>query len=166
MAVTYAVTDEPAVGFDSVPKLGFAMDACRGSPTIHGVIERYGGGGYRTLCGWIQVVTGRDCRTISEGTAPAETSISVDQLPSMDDVDVPFASFGFRPEVFDAPCGKLNGSAHLHWAADPILTAVPRRSRSEPIQRLAGFRWRYRNDEPSTHRPVSTLPLEVTGADA
>jgi hypothetical protein len=38
--------------------------------------------------------------------------------------------------------------------------------RDEKIQRLAGFRWGYVEYAPQAHRPVSLLPLTVTGADA
>jgi len=165
--VTYGVTEDPVTtGFDAISKLGFDPMLCRGYPTIRGVIEAYGGSGYRMLCGWIQVVTGKYYRPGSKDTEPAESETSVDRLPSMTDVDIPFAGFGNLPELFDAPCRNLNGYERLRWTADSFLTTVPMRSRNEDIQRLAGFRWGYVEYDPAAHQPVSPLPLTVTAADA
>ena len=167
MAVTYGVTEDPvAAGFDVVPNLPFDIALCRGYPNIRGVIESYGGSGYRGLCGWIQVVTGKRYRAGSEDEASADTSIDVDKLPSIGGLDVPFAVFGYLPEWFDAPCRNLNGYARLRWTADTFLTTIPLRSRKEGIQRLAGFRWGYVEYDPATHRSVSPLPVEITGGDA
>ncbi len=167
LAVRYGVTVDPdALGFDVIPGLGLHPDACRGYPTIHATIEQYRGAGYRTLCGWIQVITAERYRAGPAAAAPADTSIAVDQFPSMAGIDMPFAITGFLPELFDAPCGNLNGYARLRWTADTFLTTVPLRSRSEPIRRLAGVRWGYINDTARTDRPVSPLPLEVTDGRA
>jgi len=167
VAVTYrAIQDPIAAGFDVIPKLPFDVSQCRGYPNIHAVIENYGGSGYRGLCGWIQVVTGKRYRGGNENTAPADTETDVDKLPSIAGIDMPFAVFGYLPEWFDAPCRNLNGYERLHWTADTFLATVPIRSRKESIQRLAGFRWGYIEYDPAAHRPVSLLPLEVTGADA
>lgn len=167
IAVKYGVTEDPvAAGFDIVPDLGFDTALCRGYPTIHAVIEQYRGSGYRTLCGWIQVVTGRRYHTLDDDAGPADLSTDVDRLPAMADLDLPFAGFGILPELFDAPCRNLGGHQRLHWTADSFLTTVPMRSRSEEIRRLAGFRWGYTEYAPSARRPVSPLPLAVTGPDA
>jgi hypothetical protein len=167
VAVTYGVTEDPvAVGFDVIPNLHFDVSLCRGYPNVHAVIEKYGGAGYRGLCGWIQVVTGKRYRAGSENSASADTSIDVDKLPSIANMNLPFAVWGYLPEWFDAPCRNLNGYERLRWTADTFLTTVPIRSRTEGIRRLAGFRWGYVEYDPSAHRPVSPLPLEATGADA
>ena len=167
VAVNYGVTADPvAVGFGAIPKLGFDPTLCQGYPTMRAVIEAYGGSGYRTLCGWIQVVTGKYYRAGSKDTEPAETEVSVDKLPAMTDVDIPFAAFGNLPGLFDAPCRNLNGYERLRWTADSFLTTVPMRSRQEDVQRLAAFRWGYVEHDPSAHRPVAPLPLTVTDAGA
>jgi hypothetical protein len=167
VSVTYGVTEDPvATGFDVIPHLSFDIALCRGYPNVHAVIEAYAGTGYRGLCGWIQVVTGRRYRAGVQGRAGADISIDVDKLPSMASVEMPFAVLGYLPQLFDAPCRNLNGYERLHWTADTFLTTVPLRSRAEDIQRLAGFRWGYVEYDPATHRPVSPLPLRVTGAAA
>ena len=167
IAVTYGVTVDPAaVGFDVIPNLGVNDMLCRGYPTVHALIERYAGTGYRRLCGWIQVVSDEYYRTGDGDAAPAERSVSVDKLPSMQHADMPFADFGTPSEFFDAPCGNLNGYARLRWTAHSFLTTVPIRSRDENIRRLAGFRWGYISHDISARRAVRPLPLAATGARA
>lgn len=167
LTVRYAVTVDPAaVGFDVIPDLGLNAEQCRGYPTIHAVIERYGGAGYRAICGWIQIVTAHYYRSGSEDDSPAETSASIDQFPSMIGIDMPFAIVGFLPELFDAPCGNRNGYARLRWTADSFLTSVPLKSRTEPIRCLAGLRWGYLSESAGSNSHVSPLPLSVTGAHA
>jgi hypothetical protein len=161
VAVTYGVTEDPSVsGFDALPGMGFDLAQCRGCPTMRGVIDSYDGTGYRTLFGWIQIVTG--VRTTSG--KPADTDISIDKLPAMQDIATPFASMGNLPQIFDAPCSNLNGYDSLHWTADTFLTTVPIRTRDEEIRRLAGFRWGYTEHADTVHHPIATLPLTVTAA--
>lgn len=126
-------------------------------------MTRYDGAGYRGLCAWIQVVTGERFRA---GSETADITMDVDKLPSLGGMSMPFAAFGYLPAWFDAPCRNLNGYERLRWRADTFLTTLPTRSKDESIQRLGGFRWGYVEYDPATHRPVSLLPLEVTGADA
>ena len=159
VAVTYGVTEDPGVsGFDALPGMDFDLTQCRGYPTMRGVIDSYEGTGYRTLFGWIQIVTG--VRTASG--KPTDTNVSIDKLPAMQDVATPFASMGNLPQIFDAPCRNLNGYESLHWTADTFLTTVPIRTRDEEIHRLLGFRWGYTENADSVHHPVARLPLTVT----
>ena len=163
VAVTYGATDDPQVaGFDILPGMRFDIAQCRGYPTMAAVIESYEGKGYRTICGWIQIVTG--VRT--GGGKPLETLIEVDTLPAMGDIPVPFASMGNLPQMFDAPCHNLNGYDQLHWTADTFLTTIPIRSREEDIRRLLGFRWGYTESADPARHPVARLPFAVTGPEA
>jgi hypothetical protein len=167
VAVTYGVTEDPVVsGFDVVPGVGANIAACRGYPTIEGVIESYEGSGYRELVGWVQIVTGKRYRTVDNSTAPAATDRSIDKFPSMMDIDIPFVSFGIFPKLFDAPCANLNGYARLQFVADSFLTTAPLRSRDEEIHRLLGIRWGYVEYEDPQRHPVSPIPVSVTGAEA
>jgi hypothetical protein len=159
--VAYGATDDPIVsGFDALPGMNFDLAQCRGYPTMRGVIDSYDGTGYRTLFGWIQIVTG--VRTASG--KPTDIDVSVDRLPAMEGIATPFASVGNLPQMFDAPCRNLNGYDSLHWTADTFLTTVPIRTRDEEIQRLLGFRWGYTEDADTVRHPVATLPLTVTTA--
>jgi hypothetical protein len=163
VAVTYGVTDDPrASGFDILPGVKSDVMQCRGYPTIRGVIDSFEGTGYRTICGWIQIVTG--VRTASG--KPPVTSVSVDTLPAMEGIPMPFASMGNLPQMFDAPCRNLDGYDSLHWTADTFLTTLPIRSRTEDIHRLLGFRWGYTENADPVQHPTAPLPLTVTTAQA
>jgi hypothetical protein len=166
VAVYYALNDDPIhAGFDFLAGLNFTVDQCRGNPVIHARVERYAGSGYRTLCGWIQVVTAvyRDSHDREE--ARTTTRVSVDDVPALAGSDVPYVSFGNLPQLFDAPCHNLGESAELRWMADTFLTTLPLRSRDEEIEWLLGFRWGYLEDDRPDQKPI-LLPLEVTDARA
>ena len=109
VGVYYGANDDPVKsGFDSL-NLNFDTNLCRGYPAIHACIEEYAGSGYRTVCGWIQIVT----RVDFNGQGGAVTSVSLDIAPAFQDLDLPFACFGNLPQFFDAPCLNLGGSAEL-----------------------------------------------------
>ena len=164
VSIYYGVNDDPLkVGFDALPGLPFNLDACRGYPVIHARIEAYAGSGYRTLCGWIQIVTSvyLDAR---DGQPPrSETFVSADVAPAFDATDIPFATYGYLPQLFDAPCLNLGDYTKLRWTADTFLTTVPVRSRDEEISRLLGFRWGYLENDTPGEKPV-LLPLKITDA--
>jgi hypothetical protein len=162
VAVYYGVNDDPIrVGFDSLTGLNFDIDLCRGYPVIHARIKSYEGSGYRTFCGWIQVVTSVYLDSHERKNAQAETFVSVDVAPVFHDSDIPFASFGNCPQLFDAPCLNLGKYAELIWTADTFLTTMPIRSRNDEISWLLGFRWGYMETDIPDRAP-RLLPLEVT----
>jgi hypothetical protein len=166
VAIYYGVNDDPIeAGFDSIAGLNFDIQLCRGYPVIHARIEDYAGSGYRTFCGWIQIVTSVYLDSRDRQKARAKTFVSVDLAPAIQESDVPFAAYGNLPELFDAPCLNLGEAAELRWTADTFLTTVPARSREEEIAWLLGFRWGYVENDIPGEQPV-LLPLEVTGAGA
>lgn len=168
IAVYYGPNDDPVkAGFDHIPGIHFPLDLCRGYPVMQVEIESYAGFGYRTLCGWIQIVTREETSATADGKpTDVQRSCSIDVIPSMRGLGMPFASFGALPSFFDAPCLNLGDSAELTWTADTFLTTVPVRSCQEEISRLLGFRWGYQEYDNPTERPVTLLPLEVTDAQA
>jgi hypothetical protein len=168
VAVRYGVTVDPvAAGLDALPGLNVSLDACRGFPSIESVVEHYDGGGYRGLFGWVQIVTRRFYQSLDTTEPPAETSRSVDTLPSVADLKMPFLTFGMLPRLFDAPCRSMTAPyAQLQWTADTFLTTAPIRSRSEEIHRLVGIRWGYALHADGQRYPIAPFPLVVTGADA
>ena len=167
VSVYYGPNDDPVkAGFDHIPGIHFPLDLCLGYPVMQVEIESYAGFGYRTLCGWIQIVT-REERSVTADGEPTDvqSSCSIDVIPSMRGLAMPFATFGDLPSFFDAPCRNLGDSAELTWIADTFLTTVPvRSSQKEKISRLLGFRWGYQEYDNPTERPVTLLPLEVTDA--
>ncbi|MFB3923932.1 MAG: hypothetical protein ACE145_19595 [Terriglobia bacterium] len=163
VTISYGRNGDPAsAGFDIIPGLKLDIAVCRGYPAIHAVIDTYHGSGYRTFCGWLQVVTDMYYNSYDAAQAPVETAVFADMAPSMEDLGGPFTSFGNLPQFFDAPCKNLYGHAKLRWVADTFLTTVPMRSKAEEISRLLGFRWGYVEYDTPEQRPVSVLPLEVT----
>jgi hypothetical protein len=166
IAVYYGVNTDPVkAGFDFLAGLNFDVDLCRGYPVVHARIEDYSGSGYRTICGWIQLVTRKDQDSTDPAQARTTTSVSIDVAPAFQELNLPFACFGNLPQFFDAPCLNLGDSARLVWTADAFLTTTPLRSPDDPIECLAGFRWGYIETNVPDQAPV-ILPLEVIGADA
>ena len=163
IAVYYGVNSDPAkAGFDALPGLNIPLDLCFGYPVMHARIESYDGAGYRMLCGWIQIITRESRGTVGQARENTHRSSSIDLFPAMDDLGNPFATYGFLPSCFDAPCQNLGNNLELKWTADTFLTTLPLRSRQEEISWLAGFRWGYREYAASTGKPVEILPLEIT----
>jgi hypothetical protein len=158
--------DPVAAGFDALPGIHFDLDLCLGYPVMHAQIESYAGSGYRTLCGWLQIVT-RECYARGDiKRANLLRSRSVDLAPSMYGSGIPWVTFGTLPSIFDAPCLNLGDNAELTWIADTFLTTIPLRSREAEIEWLLGFRWGYREYDPASDKPVELLPLEVTDEQA
>jgi hypothetical protein len=162
VAVYYGVNNDPLkVGFDSLPGLNFDINLSLGYPAMHAYIDGYEGTGYRTICGWIQIVTNTYLESHNGETAKTVTFVSVDVIPSLQELDFPFASFGNLPQLFDAPSLNLGKYAELRWTADTFLTTFPIRSKGEEVSWLLGFRWGYIESDVPDQKPV-LLPLEVT----
>ena len=167
VAVYYGPNDDPVkAGFDHIPGIHFPLALCLGYPVMQVGIESYAGFGYRTLCGWIQIVTREEISVTADGKpTDVRRSCSIDVIPSMRGLGMPFAVFGDLPSFFDAPCRNLGDSTELTWIADTFLTTVPvRPCQNERVSRLLGFRWGYQEYDNPTERPVTLLPLEVTDA--
>jgi hypothetical protein len=162
VSVYYGVNDNPIkVGFDSLAGLNFDIDGCRGYPVMHALIESYEGSGYRTFCGWVQIVTNVYFDSHNREESRTETFVSMDVAPAFQESDIPFASYGNMPQLFDAPCLNLGKYAELRWTADTFLTSIPTRSRDEEVSWLLGFRWGYLEKDIPNEKPT-LLPLEVT----
>jgi len=164
VSVFYGSDDDPIkAGFDSLAGLNIDIDRCHGYPVMHARIESYGGSGYRTICGWVQIVTNIYFDSHDTEKAKSETFVSMDVAPVFQDTNIPFAAYGNLPQIFDAPCLNLRQYAKLRWIADTFLTSVPTRSRDEEVLWLLGFRWGYIETDIPGDRP-ELLPLEVTDA--
>ena len=162
VSVYYGVNDDPIrAGFDSLPQIGFDINLCRGYPIIHARIEDYEGSGYRMFCGWIQIVTSVYLDAGDNKKTRSETFVATDIAPAFEEAEMPFASYGYLPQLFDAPCLNLGDYAELRWTADTFLTTVPMRSRDEEISWLLGFRWGYIENDIPDEKPI-LLPLEIT----
>jgi hypothetical protein len=149
-------------GFDIIPNLNFDINLCRGFPVMHARIE-YTGLGYRQLFGWIQIITDEYYQSGEKGKI--EQLVFADVVPSMRSFGIPFASFGYLPEMFNAPCYNIGDYAKLRWIADTFLTTVPGRSIEEKISCIKGFRWGYIEHVNPKQNPPSILPLQATSKD-
>ncbi|MBN2391839.1 MAG: hypothetical protein JXR84_14020 [Anaerolineae bacterium] len=166
VAVCYGPNhDAVKAGFDAIPGIPFPIAFCEGYPAMQVQIESYAGGGYRTICGWIQIVTREELASADQEWADARRSCSVDVASAMSETGLPFAVFGMLPSFFDAPCRNLGNSMALKWTADTFLTTMPFRSRDEEITWLLGFHWGYYEYATDLEKPVAVLPLEVTGPE-
>ena len=166
VSVYYGVNNDPIrVGFDSLAGIHFDLQLSRGYPVIHARVENYEGSGYRMFCGWIQIVTSIYLDSHDHEKARSETFVSADIAPSIEESEIPFASYGYLPQLFDAPCRNLGNYAELRWTAHSFLTTVPLRSRDEEITCLAGFRWGHLETDVPDEKPA-LLPLEVTDGKA
>ncbi len=111
VSVYYGVNDDPIkVGFDALPGIPFDINVSRGYPVINARIEDYAGSGYRMFCGWIQIVTSVYLDARDSQNTRSETFISADIAPCFAENDSPFATYGYLPQLFDAPCLQSGGS--------------------------------------------------------
>jgi hypothetical protein len=108
--------------------------------------------GYAGACGWIQLVRSTD------GSGEFE----LDPLSLFRDVDTPFAFFGIRPMLFDAPF--RDSRYPLSWKAHAFLCAVPDGVLSKVVEPVAGFEWGFEvaADAISIDRPRSLEPTVWT----
>ena len=121
LAVNYGPSRDPiAAGFGVLGDLGFDLELCRGYPLLVARIEDFGGTGYRSLCGWIQIVTRGDLDGHDPATAREQISSSVDVMPA-------FERSGCRlPDL--AAC--RNSSMHRAATWVPAPSCVGRRTPS------------------------------------
>jgi hypothetical protein len=129
--VTVAVerVDEPEV----VGKL----PGDRGFPCCSAVIE-HPGQGYRAMFGWVQLVQSTD--SPSNGTA-----FEMDPFFLFEDVPSPYAFFGIKPTLFDAP--SRSKREPLAWLAHCFLAWTPLELAERHVVPLAGFSWGFDIDE-------------------
>jgi hypothetical protein len=126
--VVVAANDAPVgLGCDlldeTLPKeaaLGFPV--CTATP----ILDAHG---YAAMCGWIQLVRSSD----------ASGAFEMDPLSLFRDVNTPFAFFGVKPVLFDAPFRESR--YELSWAAESYLCAVDRAVMEKVVHPVAAFTW-------------------------
>ena len=130
VAVEYGTNSDPvatghdlfAIGYDRQSFLGFPVMQCR---------LTYSGTGYRSLCGWIQIVTR------SEVTGGEDRTVDV--LPCLAPSDSPMCFVGYLPTFFDAPANPHHPDGR--WLAETFLTQFdPRLPR---VRAVAAVAWGY-----------------------
>lgn len=166
LEIFYGSNEDPIeAGFDALIGLNFDISRSKSYPVLHARIVGFAGSGYRTSCGWLQIVT-NDYSMIVETETPPIKTVEVDLSPVMHQFGIPFCSLGNLPQFYDAPCCNLGEYQHQKWVADTFLTTIPSRSIAQPVTYIAGFRWGYTEKIASDQNLISILPLEVTNIDA
>lgn len=104
------------------PETARGFPVCEATPAID--LDGYAG-----ACGWIQVVQSTD----------ASGEFELDPLSLFRNVETPFAFFGVKPILFDAP---FRDTRHdLTWKARSFLCAVPDAVMSKVVEPVAAFEW-------------------------
>jgi len=120
----------------------------RGMPMCTASVE-FSARGYRALLGWVQLVREPDC------AAPYR----IDPFDLFEDSTAPFAWYGFRPTLFDAPSRWRRGA--VQWEAHSFLTIGPWDVDRRRVVPLVGFAWGYQQD--SLAEGLRLSPVRLLG---
>src|ERR1700722_15204322 len=121
-------TDPDAIGYrllgDSLP-VDFARDfpVCRATVT-------YPAEGYAAVFGWTQLVRSTDSAT---GT------FEMDPIAIYNEIPTPFAWYGVKPELFDAP--SRSDRPDVDWEARSFLCVSPDAVITRRVVAVTGFSW-------------------------
>lgn len=117
-----------------------------GMPMCSASVE-FSARGYRALMGWVQLVREPD----------VTGRFRVDPFDLFEDSTDPFAWYGFRPTLFDAPSRWRDGT--VQWEAHSFLTIGPWDIDRRRVVPLIGFAWGYR--QRSLAEDLSLSPLRL-----
>jgi hypothetical protein len=121
-------TDPVAIGY-AVLSYGLPVDFARDFPVCRATVA-YPADGYAAIFGWTQLVSSTDS---------ADSVFEMDPIAIYRDVATPFAWYGVRPELFDAPARDSRGD--MEWEAHSFLCISPDAVLTRRVQAIAGFRW-------------------------
>jgi hypothetical protein len=106
-------------------------DAARGFPVCRAEID-HPARGYAAALGWLQLVKSSDSQR-----DPA--TFEMDPISIYRDLATPFAFFGFKPVLFDAPFRESKNA--LTWRAQSYLCAAPDAVMTKRVGPVAAFAW-------------------------
>lgn len=142
-------TDPDAIGY-SLLGGELPADAARGFPVCHATVT-YPAQGYAAVFGWTQMV----CSTDSD-----PDRFEMDPIAIYQQVPTPYAWFGIRPELFDAPS---RGSRYdITWQAHSFLCVAPDAVLTRHVQAIAGFSWGFT----ISHHDIDFTPPAALGSGA
>jgi hypothetical protein len=121
-------------------------EAARGFPVCEARIE-FAGKGYAAVCGWIQFVRSSD--------SPGDPqNFELDPTTIYRDVETPYAWYGVKPILFDAPFRTERYP--MRWRARSFLCFSPDAVMTRQACLLAGFGWGFDvvSDEIAIKPPV------------
>lgn len=105
-------------------------EGARDLPVCTAVVD-YPGHGYKAVLGWVQLVSSTDGESGEEGFDP-------DPLGFYADLNVPYAFFGVRPTLFDAP--SRDTREDMRWVAHSFLCFSPDLA-TRAVHASTGFSW-------------------------
>jgi hypothetical protein len=121
-------TDPAAIGY-SLLSYGLPVDFAVGFPVCRATVT-YPADGYAAIFGWTQMVRSTDAAT---------SDFEMDPIAIYNEVDTPFAWYGTRPELFDAP--SRDSREDMTWECHSYLCISPDAVLSRRVQAVAGFSW-------------------------
>jgi hypothetical protein len=122
-------TDPEAIGYTVMMSYGLPVDFARGFPVCRATLT-YPADGYAAIFGWTQVV---------HSTDSAAPGFEMDPIAIYRNVATPFAWYGVRPELFDAP--SRDSRDDMDWEAHSFLCISPDAVLSRQVQAITGFSW-------------------------
>jgi hypothetical protein len=120
--------DPAAVGYGLLSS-SRSVDVAEGFPVCRARIT-YPADGYAAMFGWTQLV-----RSSDRGPGGFE----MDPIALYADVATPYAWFGLRPELFDAP--SRDSRPDMWWEARSFLCFSPDAVMTPRVAAIAGFSW-------------------------
>ncbi|HEY7946535.1 MAG TPA: hypothetical protein VID75_02600 [Acidimicrobiales bacterium] len=132
-AVRVTVVPNPGTADPGCEFLLFGMppETFLGYPVCTATVD-YDGDGYGAVFGWTQLVRSTD-------NATGGHSFEIDPIAVYQKVDTPFAWFGVKPTLFDAPI-RFEKQA-MQWECDSFLCFLPDATMSRHVRAVCGFRW-------------------------
>jgi hypothetical protein len=140
-------TDPAALGY-SLLFGGQLLDSASDFPVCRASVT-YPADGYAAMFGWTQLV----CESPERG-------FEMDPIAIYRDVPTPYAWFGLRPELFDAPA--RDARYDMDWEAHSFLCVSPDAVITPRVQAIAGFSWGFRfRGSDTTFTPPAALTAEA-----
>jgi hypothetical protein len=145
-------TDPAALGY-TILSYGLPVDFAIGFPVCRATVT-YPADGYAAMFGWTQMVRCTDAAT---------NDFEMDPIAIYSEVETPFAWYGMRPELFDAPSRFTRSD--MDWECHSYLCVSPDAVLSRRVQAVAGFSWGF-TVAGSDITLVLAAPLGPTSWDA
>ena len=121
-------TDPDAIGYSLLTR-GQPTDSAQGFPVCRATLT-YPAEGYAAVLGWTQMVRSTDSAT---------GRFAMDPIALYQQIPTPYAFFGVKPELFDAP--SRGARYDMDWEAHSFLCVSPDAVITRHVQAIAGFNW-------------------------
>jgi len=145
--VSIAPNEDPVAVGSEFLLFGMPPELALGYPMCTATVE-YERDGYAAVLGWTQLVRSSDNSTGGK-------SFEVDPIAVYRDMDTPFAWFGLKPTLFDAPFRF--DRQDVSWECHSFVCFIPDAVLSRHVRAIGGFSWGF-----DTHaETVSPRDLEV-----